>query len=161
MDQDFTAVALLKHFLIGKISDDRFLISSSISPLGLLRAKSSQGPRGDHLANPNHSIWAQMDFRNHHRDNSPFVLVSMPISRCVAEKYDIYDGEPWTEMDLLDLTAALKYGDTIEEAATHLCCRDIWQDHLIMACIWSPSVSSLASWPRLATRLSRSRAEGD
>ena len=34
---------------------------------------------------------------------------------------DIYDGEPWTEMDIEDLTAALKSGDTIEDAAHHLC----------------------------------------
>ena len=34
---------------------------------------------------------------------------------------DIYDGYPWTEMDLEDLTAALRYGDTIEDAAQHLC----------------------------------------
>jgi len=33
---------------------------------------------------------------------------------------DYYDGEPWTEMDVRDLTAALKHGDTIEDAATHL-----------------------------------------
>jgi hypothetical protein len=39
----------------------------------------------------------------------------------MAEKYDIYDGEPWTEMDLRDLTAALTHGSTIEDAATHLC----------------------------------------
>jgi len=34
---------------------------------------------------------------------------------------DIYDGEPWTEMDIRDLEAALRYGDTIEDAAQHLC----------------------------------------
>jgi len=34
---------------------------------------------------------------------------------------DIYDGSPWTEMDLEDLTSALNSGDTIEEAARHLC----------------------------------------
>jgi hypothetical protein len=39
----------------------------------------------------------------------------------VAAKSDIYDNEPWTEMDVRDLTAALKAGDSIEEAATHLC----------------------------------------
>jgi hypothetical protein len=39
----------------------------------------------------------------------------------MAEEFDIYDGEPWTEMDVSDLTAGLKYGDTIEEAAMHLC----------------------------------------
>jgi hypothetical protein len=39
----------------------------------------------------------------------------------VAEKLNIYDGDPWTEMDVSDLTAALKYGETIEEAAMHLC----------------------------------------
>jgi hypothetical protein len=31
------------------------------------------------------------------------------------------DGEPWTEMDLRDLTAALRSGSTIEDAAKHLC----------------------------------------
>jgi len=39
----------------------------------------------------------------------------------MAEKFDIYDGFPWTEMDIEDLTAALKSGDTIEDAAQHLC----------------------------------------
>jgi hypothetical protein len=39
----------------------------------------------------------------------------------MAEKYDIYDDEPWTEMDVRDLMAALNAGDSIEEAATHLC----------------------------------------
>jgi len=34
---------------------------------------------------------------------------------------DIYDGSPWTEMDIEDLTAVLKSGDTIEDAAHHLC----------------------------------------
>jgi hypothetical protein len=34
---------------------------------------------------------------------------------------DFYDGEPWTEMDLRDLTAALHSGDTIEDAAQDLC----------------------------------------
>ena len=34
---------------------------------------------------------------------------------------DIYDQEAWTEMDLRDLTAALRSGDTIEDAALHLC----------------------------------------
>jgi len=34
---------------------------------------------------------------------------------------DIYDGLPWTEMDIEDLTAALRSGDTIEDAAHHLC----------------------------------------
>jgi len=34
---------------------------------------------------------------------------------------DIYDGYPWTEMDIEDLTAALKSGSTIEDAAQHLC----------------------------------------
>ena len=39
----------------------------------------------------------------------------------MAEKIDIYDGEPWTEMDIEDLTAALKSGSTIEDAAKHPC----------------------------------------
>jgi len=34
---------------------------------------------------------------------------------------DTHDGEPWTETDIKDLTAALTYGSTIEEAAEHLC----------------------------------------
>jgi hypothetical protein len=39
----------------------------------------------------------------------------------MAVKIDIYDHEPWTEMDLQDLTAALRSGSTIEDAAQHLC----------------------------------------
>jgi hypothetical protein len=34
---------------------------------------------------------------------------------------DIYDHEPWTEMDLRDLTPAVRSGSTIEDAAQHLC----------------------------------------
>ena len=34
---------------------------------------------------------------------------------------DTYDGSPWTETDVEDLTAALKSGSTIEDAAQHLC----------------------------------------
>jgi hypothetical protein len=33
----------------------------------------------------------------------------------------IYDGEPWTEMDVRDLISSLRSGDTIEDAAQHLC----------------------------------------
>jgi hypothetical protein len=39
----------------------------------------------------------------------------------MAVKIDIYDSEPWTEMDVEDLTAALRSGDTIEDAAKHIC----------------------------------------
>jgi hypothetical protein len=34
---------------------------------------------------------------------------------------DANDGEPWTEMDVRDLTAELEFGASIEEAAQHLC----------------------------------------
>jgi len=34
---------------------------------------------------------------------------------------DIYDGNPWTGMDVRDLAAALASGSTIEDAAPHLC----------------------------------------
>jgi hypothetical protein len=37
------------------------------------------------------------------------------------EPMDIYDHEPWTEMVLRDLTAALASGSTIDDAAQHLC----------------------------------------
>ena len=36
-------------------------------------------------------------------------------------KIDANDGEPWSEMDVRDLTASLASGSTIEEAAVHLC----------------------------------------
>jgi hypothetical protein len=39
----------------------------------------------------------------------------------MAVKIDIYDCEPWTEMDVEDLTAVLDHGSTIEDAAKHLC----------------------------------------
>jgi hypothetical protein len=35
-------------------------------------------------------------------------------------KTDIFDGEPWTEMDIAHLSAALGSGDTIEKAARFL-----------------------------------------
>jgi len=34
---------------------------------------------------------------------------------------DANDGRPWTETDVRGLMAALRVGDTIEEAAEHLC----------------------------------------
>jgi hypothetical protein len=34
---------------------------------------------------------------------------------------DIYDGAAWTEMDIEDLTSAIKHGSTIEDAAEFLC----------------------------------------
>ena len=37
------------------------------------------------------------------------------------KKFDIYGGEPWTEMDIEDLTTAVKHGSTIEDVAIHLC----------------------------------------
>ena len=39
----------------------------------------------------------------------------------MAVKIDIYDSEPWSEMDVEDLTAVLDHGNTIEDAAKHLC----------------------------------------
>jgi len=39
----------------------------------------------------------------------------------MADKIDIYDGSPWTEMDIRHLAVALAFGSTIEEAAKHLC----------------------------------------
>jgi hypothetical protein len=37
---------------------------------------------------------------------------------------DIYDGEPWSEMDIEDLRAELEHGSSIEEAAQFLCRAD-------------------------------------
>jgi hypothetical protein len=37
------------------------------------------------------------------------------------DKPDIYDGEPWAEMDLWDLKNSLAHGDSIEEVAEFLC----------------------------------------
>jgi hypothetical protein len=34
---------------------------------------------------------------------------------------DANDGKPWTETDVRGLMAALRVGETIEEAARHLC----------------------------------------
>jgi hypothetical protein len=39
----------------------------------------------------------------------------------MREKIDANDGKPWTETDIEDLTAALRSGDTIEDAAEFLC----------------------------------------
>ena len=39
----------------------------------------------------------------------------------MAVKIGIYDSEPWTDMDVEYLKAALRHGDTIEDAAQHLC----------------------------------------
>ena len=46
----------------------------------------------------------------------------------MAQKFEIYDGEPWTEMDIEDPTTAMKHGSTIEDAATHLCRSGIVDD---------------------------------
>jgi hypothetical protein len=34
---------------------------------------------------------------------------------------DIYDGTPWSDEDIADLSAAIEHGSTPEEAAGHLC----------------------------------------
>jgi hypothetical protein len=34
---------------------------------------------------------------------------------------DIYDGEPWSEMDIRDLRLQLEQGNSIEEVAKYLC----------------------------------------
>jgi hypothetical protein len=39
----------------------------------------------------------------------------------MTKKIDLYDGEPWTDMDVEDLVAALRHGDTIEDTAQFLC----------------------------------------
>ena len=52
--------------------------------------------------------------RRHPTQRAPYV-------QPMAEKFDIYDGFPWTEMDIRDLEAALRSGSTIEDAAQHLC----------------------------------------
>jgi hypothetical protein len=39
----------------------------------------------------------------------------------MREKIDANDGKPWTEIDIEDLAAALRSGDTIEDAAEFLC----------------------------------------
>jgi hypothetical protein len=41
---------------------------------------------------------------------------------------DIYDGAPWTEMDIDDLKAAIESGRSIEEAARFLCRADSVDD---------------------------------
>ena len=41
---------------------------------------------------------------------------------------DIYDGAPWTEMDIDDLKAAIESGRSIEEAAEFLCRADSVDD---------------------------------
>jgi hypothetical protein len=43
------------------------------------------------------------------------------VNQAVATKFDIYDGDPWTGMDVRNLAAALAPGSTIEDAAKHLC----------------------------------------
>jgi hypothetical protein len=37
---------------------------------------------------------------------------------------DIYDGDPWTELDIEDLRAEIEHGRSIEEAAQFLCRAD-------------------------------------
>jgi hypothetical protein len=39
----------------------------------------------------------------------------------MAVKIDANDGKHWSEKDLRNLMASLRCGDTIEEAAQHLC----------------------------------------
>ena len=46
---------------------------------------------------------------------------SMATTANKPKKLDTHDGDPWSEMDIEDLTAALKFGCTIEDAAIHLC----------------------------------------
>jgi hypothetical protein len=57
-----------------------------------------------------------------HREHDPRLLMvsDLPLAPYI-EPMDIYDHEPWTEMVLRDLTAALASGSTIDDAAQHLC----------------------------------------
>ena len=41
---------------------------------------------------------------------------------------DIYDGEPWTEMDIEDLKEEIEHGCSIQEAAEFLCRADSIED---------------------------------
>ena len=38
----------------------------------------------------------------------------------MTDKTDIYDGMCWTEMDIEDLIAAIRHGDTIDDVARFL-----------------------------------------
>jgi hypothetical protein len=44
--------------------------------------------------------------------------------RCFPAPRDIYDGEPWSEMDIEDLKGAVAYGSSLEEVAEFLCRSD-------------------------------------
>jgi len=61
--------------------------------------KSNSGAKGD--------SWAANETKAHY-------IEAMKVE-------DANDGEPWTEMDVRDLTASVLCGDTIEEAAEFLC----------------------------------------
>jgi hypothetical protein len=39
----------------------------------------------------------------------------------MAAPRDIYDGEPWSEMDIEDLKGAVAYGSSLQEVAEFLC----------------------------------------
>jgi hypothetical protein len=39
----------------------------------------------------------------------------------VGAPRDIYDGEPWSEMDIEDLKGAVAYGSSLQEVAELLC----------------------------------------
>jgi hypothetical protein len=57
------------------------------------------------------------DFTEQYREN----LNAAERRRYAEAMKDANDGKSWTEIDVRGLMAALRVGDTIEEAAEHLC----------------------------------------
>ena len=60
---------------------------------------------------------SQKYFTERYRQN----LNAAEARRYAEAMKDANDGKPWTEIDVRGLMAALRVGDTIEEAAEHLC----------------------------------------
>jgi hypothetical protein len=62
----------------------------------------------------------------------------------MASPQDIYDGEPWSEIDIEDLKGAVAYGRSLEETAQFLC--------------RSGTPFEVAAYPALAGTQKRSRS---
>jgi hypothetical protein len=69
------------------------------------------------IADGGNGVQRRKNFTERYREN----LNAAEPRRYAEEMKDANDGKPWTEIDVRGLMAALRCGETIEEAAEHLC----------------------------------------
>ena len=81
----------------------------------------SQKPLDSDLTIPSHIHNAVMTLTPESRRDRAMVNAAVRDGTARAGSADIYDGAAWTEMDTNDLKAAIRHGNSIEEAAEFMC----------------------------------------